>query len=76
MTQAAHQVEPLISADEAAGILGVHVNWIYKRVSDGVLRSYRVGHHRKFRPSELEAFIQTLADEKMATVTPLDGRRR
>lgn len=75
MTEPAHQIEPLITADRAADILGVHVNWIYKRVSDGTLRSYRVGHHRKFRPSELEAFIQTLADEKMATVTPISRRR-
>lgn len=71
----AHQVEPLITADEAAGILAVHVNWIYKEASAGRLPSYQIGRQRKFRASDLEDYIQGAARGKLATVTTL-GRRR
>lgn len=68
--------EPLITVEQAAEILGFAPNWIYTEAAAGRLPSYLFGRQRKFRASELEAFIQSHAQGKMATVTPIGGRRQ
>lgn len=60
----------MISADQAAEILGVGVNWIYEQASADRLPSYLIGRSRKFRVSELEAFIQDHARGKRPTPRP------
>lgn len=76
MTDPARQVEPLIDAEQAARILGMSTDWLYEQAAAGRLPSYKIGGKRKFRASELEAFIQQAKSGKMATVTTLKERRR
>ena len=50
--------EGLIGIEEAAGFLCVKVSWLYEQVRLGRVPSYRVGKFRRFRMSELEAWLQ------------------
>lgn len=76
MSGAAPSLEPLITPEEAAEILGMSLDWIYQEASAGRIPSYKLGGKRRFRASELEAFIQQAACGRMATVTPIDRERR
>lgn len=80
MSEHAHQVEPLIDVEAAASILGMSPDWIFQEAAAGRLPSYKIGRARnsprRFRASELEAFIQGFAQGKMASVTTLGDRRR
>lgn len=73
----AHQTEPLIDAVAAGEILGRPAKWMYVEAAAGRIPSYKIGGTRKFRASELEAFIRQHAEgPRMAVVTPLSDRRR
>jgi len=74
VTDAARHIEPLIGADQAAAILGVTVDWLYRQAAANKIPSYLLGG-RKFKASELEAFIEAHRQGKMATVTPISRRR-
>jgi excisionase family DNA binding protein len=51
--------EEFLTADEAAGLLGVKVRTLYAYASRGRLRSYREGRRRRrlYRKSEVEALL-------------------
>jgi|GEM_PF-1200488 len=55
-------MDNLIGVEEAADYLKVRVSWIYEMVRLGRLPSYRVGRFRRFRVSELEAWLQDRRD--------------
>ena len=38
--------ERLLTADEVAELLAVHVEWVYDRAKEGVLPSYKIGRRR------------------------------
>jgi excisionase family DNA binding protein len=46
----------------AAGFLCVKVSWLYEQVRLGRVPSYRVGKFRRFRVSELEAWLKENRD--------------
>lgn len=75
MTEPVHHVEPLITADQAAAILGMGIEWVRLEAREGRLPSYKFGKFRRFRASELEDFIRASAEGKMAIVTPIARRR-
>ena len=50
--------ERLLTAKEVAARLGVHTNYIYSRAVAGELPSYRFGGNRRFRWSEIEAWLE------------------
>jgi excisionase family DNA binding protein len=50
-------MERMLTAREIADTLGVHENWVYDRAATGELPSYKFGGNRRFRPSEVEAWI-------------------
>ena len=49
--------EELIDPVEAARLLGVPRSWIYAAAEAGRIPSFRIGKYRRFRPSELRAWL-------------------
>ncbi len=50
--------EELIDPIEAARLLGVPRSWIYGAAEAGRIPSFRIGKYRRFRPSELRAWVE------------------
>ena len=59
MTIRLAESEGLIGIEEAAAFLSVKVSWLYEQVRQKPSRvpSYRIGKFRRFRRSELEAWL-------------------
>ena len=53
-------IEPWISVDDLARILGVSTDWVYERAASGELPSYKFGGHRRFRASEIRRCLEQL----------------
>ncbi len=51
--------EPFVDLETASAFLGVKPTWTYEQVRLGKLPSYKVGKFRRFRLSELEAWMQS-----------------
>jgi excisionase family DNA binding protein len=49
--------QPLLSADQAAGILSVRPSWIYDAARRGELPCVRLGKHVRFLRSDLECWV-------------------
>lgn len=60
--------EALIGIEAAALFLSVKVSWLYEQVRLGRVPSYRVGKFRRFRVSELEAWLKERHDGPPAPV--------
>ena len=56
-------LEPMLDAKALAGVLGVHPNWVFEQVRLNQLPSYKLGHHRRFRPTEV---LKYLAERRAA----------
>jgi excisionase family DNA binding protein len=54
-------IEPLVSADDVAAMLGVTNEWVLDQARAERLHSYKLGHYRRFRLSEIEAWLQARA---------------
>jgi excisionase family DNA binding protein len=52
------QPERLITVEELERLLGLPTSWIYRQAAERRIPSYKVGHYRKFRLSEVEAYVQ------------------
>ena len=50
--------DPMLDADQAAELLGISREWIYKMARRGELPYYRLGRAMRFRRSELDAFLE------------------
>ena len=50
--------EPFVVIEDAAGFLGVKRIWLYEQYRLGRVPSYKFGKYRRFRLSELEAWIK------------------
>lgn len=60
-----NEPEPLWTAEDVAAFLGIHVQTVYTKARAGVLPSLKVGGARRFRRSDIEAWL-----EKHATTAP------
>ena len=56
-------IEPWISVDDLARVLGVSTDWVYERAASGELPSYKFGGHRRFRISEVEEWASRCASK-------------
>jgi excisionase family DNA binding protein len=56
-------IEPWISVDDLARILGVSADWVYERAASRELPSYKFGGHRRFRISEVEEWASRCASK-------------
>ena len=51
-------MEPFVDILAAATYLNVKISWVYEQVRLDRMPSYKVGHRRRFRLSELEAWVR------------------
>jgi excisionase family DNA binding protein len=56
----------LLRIPEAAAQLGISRAKLYELIGDGSIRSVRVGGCRRIRASDLQEFVQALADPQVA----------
>jgi len=68
-------MERMLTAREIADTLGVHENWVYDRAATGELPSYKFGGNRRFRPSEVEAWIDAALRPASPARTASTARR-
>lgn len=48
----------MLSINEAADVLGITRATVYRLLRTGELQSVRVGKRRKFRPEDLDAYLE------------------
>jgi PTS system nitrogen regulatory IIA component len=69
--------ERLVPIEQAAEFLGVPTSWLYDQAARGKVPSYKVGKYRRFRVSELEAWISTRREgDPLVTSHGGDGNSR
>ena len=49
--------EPYVSIEDAARFLAVPLSWLYDAASRGKVPSRKIGKYRRFRLSELDAWV-------------------
>jgi excisionase family DNA binding protein len=59
-------VEVLLTVGEVARVLGVHENYVYDLAVRNVLPSFKIGGMRRFRPSELNRWLESQRSESAA----------
>jgi len=52
------EMEPFVDIQAAAAYLSVKISWVYEQVRLARMPSSKVGHRRRFRLSELEAWVR------------------
>lgn len=50
--------EPLIGPAEVSLLLGVPVTWVYAKSEAGELPSYKLGHYRRFKRTEIVEYLR------------------
>jgi excisionase family DNA binding protein len=51
-------LRPVLSVNEAARVLGIERATLYRLLRAGELESVRVGQRQKFRPEDLDAYLE------------------
>jgi excisionase family DNA binding protein len=51
-------LRPVLSVNEAARVLGIERATLYRLLRAGELESVRVGKRQKFRPEDLDAYLE------------------
>ena len=69
--------EKLLSARDVADLLGVSIDTVYRlsHKRDG-LKGYKIGGVTRFRPAEVEAYIEAQAIKPAEKQNPLPGMKR
>lgn len=60
--------ERLWTAEEVATLLGLHVQTVYEKAKAGEIPSLKLGAIRRFRPSEIQAWIDAKAKAAVEAV--------
>ena len=50
--------EQMDTAQAIAEHFNVPVSWIYSKAESGDLPSYKIGHYRRFRRSEIQQYLE------------------
>jgi excisionase family DNA binding protein len=66
-------MEVFLTAHQLAETLQVSPDWIYDQASSGGMPSYRIGTIRRFRVSEIEAWLQRYREPHSLGRTPALG---
>ena len=61
------EVERFVAIQEAAEFLAVKISWLYEQVRLNRVPSYKIRGFRRFRLSELEAWVRGSQDERDAS---------
>ena len=59
--------EPLWTADQVAAYVGVHVQTVYSKAASGEIVSLKVGRGLRFRPSDIEEWLEAQPSPAEAT---------
>lgn len=69
--------EPLLSDTQASELLGLHAKTVQRMARRGELPAIRIGRYWRFRASELNAWLETLASgRKKACSSVLESERQ
>ena len=73
--EAPHSIEKFLTASQLAEILGVHENYVYEHAASGEMPSIKFGGNRRFRWSEIEAWLDNQRQRTYSglSVIPLRG---
>ncbi len=52
------RISPVLSINEAADVLGIARATVYRLLRAGEIESVRVGKRQKFRPEDLDAYLE------------------
>jgi excisionase family DNA binding protein len=52
------ELRPVLSVNEAAHVLGIQRAMLYRLLRAGELQAVRVGSRKKFRPEDLDAYLE------------------
>ena len=63
-----NEPERLWTAEDVAAFLGLHPQTVYAKSRAGEIPSHKIGRSLRFRPSEVQAWV-----EEQARSTPTDG---
>lgn len=50
--------DKFLNAKQTAAVLNVPVSWVYAKAESGVLPSYKLGKYLRFKPSEVEKWME------------------
>jgi excisionase family DNA binding protein len=50
-------MEPFVDVKKLEEVFGTPRSWWYQKAEDGKVPSYRIGKYRRFRISEIEAWL-------------------
>jgi len=53
-------IEPLLTREEVAELLGMSVSWVKLQIRTGKLRAKKLGKLVRIEPADLRAFLETL----------------
>jgi excisionase family DNA binding protein len=73
--QVPHADSLLVSVEEAAAILGIGRTNMVRLISQGAIKSVKIGRRRLVVRSELEGFIETLLQGELTPAADLAGER-
>jgi excisionase family DNA binding protein len=59
--------EALLGPTDVAQMLGVPISWIYAKAEAGALPSYKLGHYRRFKRTEIEEYLRRCHSNGHAT---------
>lgn len=51
-------LEPLLSVEEVAKILGLETDYVYRQAQAGKIPSKKIGKYRKFQPSKIQSWLE------------------
>lgn len=60
MPKSVQGIQPLLTPDEAARVLGLRRSTLDDYVRRGIVPCVRVGRHRRFRQADLRAYVEAL----------------
>ncbi len=63
------RLAPVLTINEAARVLGVERSTIYRLLRASDLEAVRVGKRRRFRPEDLDAYLERGRDESSGRST-------
>ena len=58
--------EPLLGPRDVAHMLGLPLSWVYAAAERGELPSFKLGQYRRFRATEVDAWLERQRTQESA----------
>ncbi len=66
--------EPLIDAEQAGKLLGIHAKTVQKMAREGAIPAVRIGRYWRFRESQLDSWIRSAVNSRAALCVSNGGK--